>query len=231
MFDRLTSDARSIISYASEIGRELGREEFDSSHMLLAIARQDTGIAGRALRHHVDVTDIQQTVLNMNAGRAGWSQQAKLSDEAKDVVLGANHEAELLGAERVGAEHVLLSMIRRQCAGFTVLDEGCEPAKVRQTIVQMISGFDETAKPPVVEAPSIRAESDPRIITITAVQLAKRTEVRTVAYSIQLPAKMRSLQALQTRLEEEIDRLGVKDDDVDVVFAGDTLTISFSVQE
>ena len=88
MLDRFTDRARKVMSMAKEEAIALGSTKVGTEHLLLALAKEDTGIAGEALRE-LDIT--HDDVLGEMKGAAasgGEAASAEASATPDDAASG-----------------------------------------------------------------------------------------------------------------------------------------------
>src|SRR5215469_18788597 len=115
MFERFTAEARRAIVLAQEEARRLQHNYIGTEHLLLGLLAEPEGIAARA---------AARFGLGLNAGRndvteiIGIGQQRQrgghipFTPRAKKCLELSLREALQLGHDYIGAEHVLLGILR-----------------------------------------------------------------------------------------------------------------------
>ncbi len=145
MFEIFTDPARRVVVLAQVEARELNHQHFGTEDILLGLIREGNGIAAKALesmnvsldRVHEQVNELVEKGQPSPDGAIPFTQHAKL------VLELALAEAQLLGHNYIGTEHILLGLIR---AGEGVAVEvlaklHADPNAVRQRVIQLLSGY------------------------------------------------------------------------------------------
>ncbi len=113
-FDRFTKRARRVLTLAQEEAQRLNHNYIGTEHLLLALVREENGVAVRVLRDlGVDPKKIRERV-EKTVGRGQRTQYGKISltPRTKTVIELAVDEARLLGHHYIGTEHLLLGLVR-----------------------------------------------------------------------------------------------------------------------
>src|SRR3984893_14450287 len=145
MFERFTERARRVVVLAQEEARMLNHNYIGTEHILLGLIREGQGVAGRAL---------ESLGISLEAGRqqgdqtTGGGQQARpghipCTPRAKKVLELSLREAQQLGHNYIGTEHILLGLIRAGSgvAAQELVKLGAELTRVRQQVIQLLSGY------------------------------------------------------------------------------------------
>ena len=113
-----TERVRRILSRAREEAAGFRHEYVGTEHILLAMLREQEGVAATALRSlGGDPDQIRDTIGNvLQAGHAGATHRGDLpyTSRAKKVLELAMNEARNLGHDYVGTEHLFLGLIREE---------------------------------------------------------------------------------------------------------------------
>jgi ATP-dependent Clp protease ATP-binding subunit ClpC len=135
MFARLTDGSRRSVEAAFEEARMLGHDSLGDEDLLLGILRADEGIAAEALSSLgvtlEDAREESEEMLSDALGSIGISleeirrgagdafemripedRKIPYSPRAKNALVGAREEMRRLGDGHLGAEHVLLGILR-----------------------------------------------------------------------------------------------------------------------
>ncbi|MBO0831232.1 MAG: hypothetical protein J2P28_00195 [Actinobacteria bacterium] len=140
MFERFTDKARRVIVLGQEEARLLRHASIGTDHILLGLLREGDGVAARAL----DSLGIQlqsardRLATGARRGRSA-SGHIPFTAEAKRTFDGSLREAIQLGYAFIGAEHLLLGMIRdTRTRGARILAElGADADTVRQRVIEI----------------------------------------------------------------------------------------------
>lgn len=163
MFERFTKGARAAVVAAQGEGRALGRERIGPEDLLLGVA-VTPGRAADVLASHgsgadalraarrppidpgalasigIDLDEIRRRAEAsfgpgaLERGRAGRRGHVPFTPEAKKALELALREALHLGDKEIGAEHVLLGLLREGGASRLLKAAGADPAAVREAL-------------------------------------------------------------------------------------------------
>ena len=137
MFTRLTDRSRTSVEAAFEEARALGHDSLGDEDLLLGILQADDGIAAEALSSlGVTLEDAREESESMTSealasvgisleeirGQAGDAFELRLPEDrkipfsprAKNALVWARKEMRRLGDAHLGAEHVLLGILRNE---------------------------------------------------------------------------------------------------------------------
>jgi ATP-dependent Clp protease ATP-binding subunit ClpC len=124
MFERYTEKARRVIFFARYEASQFGSPYIESEHLLLGIIREDKALTNRFLRS--SVASIRKQVESQTIARekTSTSVDLPLSNESKRVLAYAGEEADRLAHKHIGAEHLLLGLLREdKCFAAQILAE------------------------------------------------------------------------------------------------------------
>ena len=144
MFERFTDRARSVVVLAQEEARMLGHNYIGTEHLLLGLVHEGQGVAARALASlGISLEAVRQQVEEI----IGRGQQAPpghiaFTPRAKKVLELALREAQQLGHNYIGTEHILLGLIREGegVAAQVLVKLGADLERVRQQVIQLLHG-------------------------------------------------------------------------------------------
>jgi ATP-dependent Clp protease ATP-binding subunit ClpC len=114
MFERFTDRARRAMTLANQEAQRLVHDHIGTEHLLLGLVKEGSGTAAIVLREFkVDLVKVRQQVEQHAHGpsRPPLPPQLTRSDRYKRVVGFAIAEAESLGHNYVGTEHLLLGLL------------------------------------------------------------------------------------------------------------------------
>src|SRR5207249_10464864 len=115
MFERYTEQARRVLFFARYEASEFGSLSIEPEHLLLGLVREGKGLTSRIFaRSHVSLEDIRKEIEGRVVFREKLSTSVEMpiSPEARRVLEFAAEEADRLRHSYVGAEHLLLGMLR-----------------------------------------------------------------------------------------------------------------------
>jgi ATP-dependent Clp protease ATP-binding subunit ClpA len=138
MFERFTSRAKEVLVLAAREAHRLGHQQLSTPHVLLALIREGRGVAMVALAMmNVDVRQMAEAA----------EKPPEMPDDLPDdngqytpavrrMFERAAGEADALGDDAIGTEHLLLAMLDdRQCQATQILSAAGVRADVVRTVL------------------------------------------------------------------------------------------------
>jgi hypothetical protein len=146
MFERFTDGGRGVLVLAQEEARLLGHGFIGTEHILLGLIREGTGVAAQVLEAMcISLDRVRERVADpMCVGlAAGTTESPPFTPRAKKVLELSLREALQLGHNYLGTEHILLGLVREGegVAALALLDLGADLQRVRQEVIQRLSGL------------------------------------------------------------------------------------------
>ena len=175
MFERFTERARRVVVLAQEEARMLNHNYIGTEHILLGLAREGEGVAARALESlGISLEAVRQQVEEIiGRGQEAPSGHIPFTPRAKKVLELSLREAQQLGHNYIGTEHILLGLIREGSgvAAQVLVKLGADLNRARQQVVQLLHGYqgeDATGEGlPLSDDPPSRVDSlDRRLAAI-----------------------------------------------------------------
>jgi ATP-dependent Clp protease ATP-binding subunit ClpA len=156
MFERFTDRARRVVVLAQEEARMLYHGYIGTEHILLGLIHEGEGVAAKALESlGISLDAVRQQVEEIiGQGQQAPSGHIPFTPRAKKVLELTRREAEQLGHNYIGTEHILLGLIREGdgVAAQVLVRLGADLNRVRQTVIQLLHGHP--AKEPVSTRPA-----------------------------------------------------------------------------
>ncbi|MEN9739807.1 MAG: hypothetical protein RLZ72_73, partial [Actinomycetota bacterium] len=145
MFERFTDRARRVVVLAQEEAKGLNHNYIGTEHILLGLIKEGDGIAAKALAElNISIDSVREQVQEIiGQGQQAPSGHIPFTPRAKKVLELSLREALQLGHNYIGTEHILLGLIREgEGVAATVLVKlGADLTRVRQTVIQLLSGY------------------------------------------------------------------------------------------
>lgn len=145
MFERFTDRARRVVVLAQEEARMLNHNYIGTEHILLGLVHEGEGVAAKSLeRLGVSLVDVRTQIEEIiGQGQEAPSGHIPFTARAKKVLELSLREALQLGHNYIGTEHILLGLVREGegVAAQILVKLGAELTRVRQTIIQILSGY------------------------------------------------------------------------------------------
>ncbi|MDR2615183.1 MAG: ATP-dependent Clp protease ATP-binding subunit [Oscillospiraceae bacterium] len=151
--DRLTQSAKKVFELANAAAAELGHGYVGSEHILLAMTRENGSAAARILREAGLEPDLVSELIVRRIGRGsrGETPPQGLTPRAKRVVEIAALEANRLGHSFIGAEHLLMGILREHdsAAARMILSTGGDLNKIYTEILNVFGSGKYDPRSPV----------------------------------------------------------------------------------
>ncbi|GAB4075935.1 ATP-dependent Clp protease ATP-binding subunit [Nostocoides australiense] len=145
MFERFTDRARRVVVLAQEEARMLNHNYIGTEHILLGLIHEGDGVASKALESlGIELENVREQVQEIiGTGQQAPSGHIPFTPRAKKVLELSLREALQLGHNYIGTEHILLGLIREGegVAAQVLVKLGADLNKVRQQVIQLISGY------------------------------------------------------------------------------------------
>jgi ATP-dependent Clp protease ATP-binding subunit ClpA len=145
MFERFTERARRVVALAQEEARMLSHPYIGTEHILLGLLREGHGVAARALESPgISVEAVRQQIVELiGRGQQVPSGHIPFTPRAKMVLALSLREALQFGHEDIGAEHILLGLIRDGdgVAVQVLANLGADLNRTRQQVIQLLQGY------------------------------------------------------------------------------------------
>ena len=142
MFERFTERARRVVVLAQEEARRLDHNYIGTEHILLGLIREGEGVAAKALESlGISLEAVRQQVKEIiGRGQQAPSGHIPFTPRAKKVLELSLREAQELGHNYIGTEHILLGLIREGSgvAAQVLVKLGADLTRARQQVVQLL---------------------------------------------------------------------------------------------
>lgn len=145
MFEKFTDKARRVVVLAQEEAKLLNHNYIGTEHILLGLIHEGEGVAAKALEAlGINLEQVREQVQEIiGQGQQSPSGHIPFTPRAKKVLELSLREALQLGHSYIGTEHLLLGLIREGegVAAQVLTKLGADTNKVRQQVIQLLSGF------------------------------------------------------------------------------------------
>ena len=145
MFEKFTDKARRVVVLAQEEAKMLNHNYIGTEHLLLGLIHEGEGVAAKALEAlNISLESVREQVQEIiGQGQTPPTGHIPFTPRAKKVLELSLREALQLGHSYIGTEHLLLGLIREGegVAAQVLTKLGADTNKVRQQVVQLLSGF------------------------------------------------------------------------------------------
>ena len=158
MFERFTDRARRVVVLAQEEARMLNHNYIGTEHILLGLIHEGEGVAAKALESlGISLEAVRSQVEEIiGQGQQAPSGHIPFTPRAKKVLELSLREALQLGHNYIGTEHILLGLIREGegVAAQVLVKLGADLNRVRQQVIQLLSGYQGKGEPATAGGPA-----------------------------------------------------------------------------
>ncbi|HAQ0179811.1 TPA: ATP-dependent Clp protease ATP-binding subunit [Enterococcus faecium] len=152
MEELFTERAQAVLEIAQEEAKRLKHQSVSSEHVLLALVVEQNGIAGKVLREmDLNETEIYEEIEHL-IGYGGIRSYPKgvflpYSPRMKQVFALASSEVKKTGSQKVGTEHILMSLLKDESIMATriMIKLGISLSKARQVLKQKMGLAGDSA--------------------------------------------------------------------------------------
>ncbi|MDT2296127.1 ATP-dependent Clp protease ATP-binding subunit [Enterococcus faecium] len=152
MEELFTERAQAVLEIAQEVAKRLKHQSVSSEHVLLALVVEQNGIAGKVLREmDLNETEIYEEIEHL-IGYGGIRSYPKgvflpYSPRMKQVFALASSEVKKTGSQKVGTEHILMSLLKDESIMATriMINLGISLSKARQVLKQKMGLAGDSA--------------------------------------------------------------------------------------
>jgi ATP-dependent Clp protease ATP-binding subunit ClpA len=143
MYERFTDRARKVMQLANQEAQRLNHDYIGTEHILLGLVKEGAGVAANVLKNlDVDLRKVRMEVEKIVQAGPDTATGGKLppTPRAKKVVEFAVEEANTLGHNYVGTEHLLLGLLREQegVASQVLVNLGVRLDVVREEVLNLL---------------------------------------------------------------------------------------------
>jgi ATP-dependent Clp protease ATP-binding subunit ClpC len=161
VFERFTDRARRVVVLAQEEARLLNHNYIGTEHILLGLIHEGEGVAAKALESLGISLEAVRSQVEEIIGQGGSSPSGHIpfTPRAKKVLELSLREALQLGHNYIGTEHILLGLIREGegVAAQVLVKLGADLSRVRQQVIQLLSGYSGPGAASSSSAPGDKA--------------------------------------------------------------------------
>jgi ATP-dependent Clp protease ATP-binding subunit ClpC len=144
--DRFTERAKNVLDLAQAAASELGHGYVGSEHILLGLSREGGGVAAKVLRESGLESRLILDLIEKNIGRGGAGEfpPQGLTPRAKRVIELAITEANRLGHNYIGTEHLLMGILREydSVAAKLILSTGVDLNRMYTEILNIFGSSE-----------------------------------------------------------------------------------------
>lgn len=162
MQGRFTERAVKVLKLAQYEAQELGHNYIGTEHLLLGLVHEGEGVAAKALQlMQVDLNTLREKIVMGVGTGQGNANELYYTPRAKRVMELALAEAQDLGHNYIGTEHILLGLLRENegIAAKVLQSMGADLSKVRQIVLEMIGSSIGGQSPSGGEKPRGKGKS------------------------------------------------------------------------
>jgi len=155
MLNRFTDRARKVLVLAQQEAMRLGHEYIGTEHLLLGLVYEGEGVAAKALGSmNINLEALHTQIENSIGHGDAKPDELGYTPRAKKVIELSLEEAQNLGHNYVGTEHILLGLIREGegVAAQILTNMGCDINVVRKRVIELLGGYAMSGQAPQPKA-------------------------------------------------------------------------------
>jgi ATP-dependent Clp protease ATP-binding subunit ClpC len=163
MFDRFTPRARQVVVFAQDDARELTYDYIGTEHLLLALLREEEGLAARTLRELGVTCEDMRARIGSAGGERKEAGQIPFTNHARHVLENALRIAVRWNHGMIATEHLLAGLLADPSSRAVRLlaDGGLQPAAIAERLFTTMQFTDPAAEasayaPAAAEADEVR---------------------------------------------------------------------------
>lgn len=179
MWQRFTERARRAVYFAQEEAARCATFDVGTEHLLIGLVREhDTVAADVLMRMRIPASSILPRVLaQLTRGTeedVGKDTHMQLTGDAKRSIDLAFEEAQSLGMDYIGTEHLLLGLIREEegVGGRILVELGADPDRAREATLAVLEHRAKWTPDPVTAAWRIVEEARRRLAEAESIHSA-----------------------------------------------------------
>jgi hypothetical protein len=143
MFERFTEKARRVIFFGRYEASQYGSQYIETEHLLLGLLREEPSLFSGGLGPTIAASGIRTEIERhiSQRERISTAVEVPLNKESKQVLNFAFQESERLGHRYVGAEHILLGILRVESslASRLLVEGGLKLGPIRERLSSQAS--------------------------------------------------------------------------------------------
>ncbi|MCL2575929.1 MAG: ATP-dependent Clp protease ATP-binding subunit [Defluviitaleaceae bacterium] len=151
---KFTQKAQEALNNAGASAQHLGHNYIGTEHLLLGLARAQDSVSQKALAMHGGTADaIERKIMDVLDGNdgapvIGGGQPQGYTPRTKRILEQSNVEAQKMGANYIGTEHLLLALLREEdsLAVQILLSIGVSVQKVYNEIMVILNEYNPNAQ-------------------------------------------------------------------------------------
>ncbi len=166
MFERFTDRARRVVVLAQDEAKLLNHNYIGTEHILLGLIHEGEGVAAKALEQMgISLEAVRAQVEEViGHGQTQPTGHIPFTPRAKKVLELSLREALQMNHSYIGTEHILLGLIREGegVAADTLIKLGADLNRVRNTVLQLLSGYQGATEGQPITSGAPEAGESPR---------------------------------------------------------------------
>jgi ATP-dependent Clp protease ATP-binding subunit ClpC len=217
MFERYNEQARRVLFFSRYEASQFGNRSIETEHVLLGLIRDGKGIAVRVFEAaHLAVEDVRHEIVRRKPPtdeRVATSVEIPFSAETKRVLQFAAEEADSLKHHHIGAEHLLLGLLReyKSLAASVLAERGLRLSDARTQVAELLA-----RSPFVADSADAPAGTTRRLVVVKTelkeqdlVEVAAQIDgIKTCVEQLgRTPNDSSEARALVIRIREDLDAL------------------------
>lgn len=156
MLNRFTERAKQVLLLAQQEAQNFGHPYVGTEHLLLGLVDEGSGIAAKALASlGINAGLIRQQIEEVIGSGEQPVTELSYTPRAKHVLELAIDEAQQIGHNYIGTEHLLLGLIRENegIAAQVLMSLGADLPVVREQVLKLLGSYSMAGQAPQQQGP------------------------------------------------------------------------------
>jgi DNA-binding transcriptional MerR regulator len=139
-YSQFSQRARQALQFAEVAAEKLGQPQILPVHVLLGLLQEKDGMAGVVLQNSKLTLDTIQGKMPVGSKP---TLEPQISGAARQIVVYASREAQQLGHDYIGTEHLLLGLLQQGEADILQIfvENGISPAQIRSEVLRLVNSL------------------------------------------------------------------------------------------
>ncbi len=198
--ERFTQRSRRVLSLAQEAAMSMDSAWIDSDHLLIGLLNEADGVAAQALKAAgVDASEAADLARQQSKARRRSVDHPDLAADSKKTLELAVDEVRRLGDNYIGAEHLLLGLLRLEDgAALNILRKlNVSREQIRQSVGAVMQARPAPSPP---DPPRKTRESPLRVVDYFLLRMTSRSSGEVSHFAVDLSPAVKD--ALEEALKE-----------------------------
>jgi ATP-dependent Clp protease ATP-binding subunit ClpC len=141
MFEKFTDRSMKVLNLAKNEAIKTKSEVVFTEHILIGCMREESGVAHHCLSNFdLSIKRVRDEIVKLNKSKEQVSDKVDYSPHARELFKNAIDEAEKIGHNYIGTEHLLLSLLaNKEFNGYAIMETcGLKTSEVKHYLLNLL---------------------------------------------------------------------------------------------